>query len=118
MKKNADKSFTTEEICESTLHGEGGKSTVYRQVSALYKEGAIRRIMNEGSRTPSYQYVDTAAHCESHLHLKCKECGSLIHLSNQTSEILEERILSSSGFSVDTGTLIYGVCGECADKRI
>ena len=113
MKENADKSFTIEEICSGILHGEGGKSTVYRQVSSLYNEGLLRRISGEGARAPSYQYLDKSAHCDSHLHLKCKECGKLIHLDGELSCALERRILKTEGFTLDGGALLYGRCEGC-----
>lgn len=114
LSTNRDKSFSIEEICLEILPDGKGKSTVYRQISSLVKEGRLRRTNESNSRRIVYQYIDENSHCEGHLHLKCKECGTLIHLSRTASEILEDNILKSAGFSLDIGALLFGVCDSCA----
>ena len=104
--------YTTEEICRAILPDGKGKSTVYRLISKLVDEGALRKIADAKTRHTTYQYVHSG-HCAEHLHLKCKECGRLIHLSHDISERLEENIRSTAGFLLDGGALIYGKCENC-----
>ena len=105
--------FTAEEICERILDDGHGKSTVYRLISRLVEDGSIRRLSDGKTRRVTYQYLGCGG-CTEHLHLKCKECGKLIHLDDMTSHILEKRILKSEGFTLDGGALIYGKCESCS----
>jgi Fur family ferric uptake transcriptional regulator len=113
LSQHHHKSYTVEEICDNILTGGRGKSTVYRQISKLVECGSVRKISDEKTRHVTYQYVG-GEHCASHLHLKCKECGTLIHLDCATSTLLEEKIKDIKGFAIEVGSLIYGVCEKCA----
>ena len=112
MQSGGGQAFTIEEICAAILKDGGGKSTVYRLVSRMVDEGILRRIADGKTRRVTYQYIKFGG-CSEHLHLKCKECGKLIHLDGMTSHILEKRILKSEGFVLDEGALIYGRCEGC-----
>lgn len=114
LSSNEKNSYSIEEICKSVLPDGRGKSTVYRQISALVGDGSVRRMVTDKGRRVTYQYIDKNAHCDGHLHLKCKECGALIHLSRRISEELEENIKASAGFALDIGALLFGVCDGCA----
>ena len=113
LKKNDRQAFSAEQICHGILDGESGKSTVYRLISKLVDDGCVRRISDAKTRRVTYQYIG-AGGCSEHLHLKCKDCGILIHLDEVTSHILEKRILKCEGFTLDGGALIYGRCESCA----
>lgn len=113
LKQNNRQTFTAEEICHAILNGTGGKSTVYRLIAKLVDDGIVRRISDAKNRKVTYQYIGRGG-CQEHLHLKCKDCGILIHLDDVTSHILEKRILKSEGFTLDGGALIYGRCESCA----
>lgn len=107
-----EKEFTAAEICSNILNNGGGKSTVYRLISKLVDEGVLRRISDAKTRRVTYQYIHHG-HCAEHLHLKCKDCGALIHLDDDTSHILEKEIFKSKGFALDDGALLYGRCDKC-----
>ena len=112
LKRGRGQAFSIEEICAAILNDGHGKSTVYRLISKLVDEGEVRRIADGKTRHVTYQYIHSG-HCAEHLHLKCKECGKLIHLDGITSHILEKRILKSEGFALDEGALLYGRCESC-----
>ncbi len=112
FKKSASNTYTVEEICEQLLTDGKGKSTVYRIVSALVEDGVLRRISDARSRRVTYQYMGFG-HCSEHLHLKCKDCGKLIHLDDDISHLLENEILKLKGFALDEGALLYGKCDKC-----
>ncbi len=112
LSKNSGQAFTIDDICTRILNDGAGKSTVYRIVARLAEDGVVRRVHNGSGRSASYQYVNTG-HCSEHFHLKCNDCGRLIHLDDITSHILETRILRSEGFSLDGGMLLYGKCKNC-----
>ena len=108
--------FTVEEICERLLPDGKGKSTVYRLISQLVSEGTVRKISDAKTRHVSYQYIGSG-HCAEHLHLKCKDCGSMLHLDKYTSHSFERAVMKSHGFALDEGALLFGICGECIGKR-
>ena len=112
LKQGDGKAFTIEEICAAILQDGKGKSTVYRLISKLVDEGEVRRIADGKTRHVTYQYIHSG-HCGEHLHLKCKECGKLIHLDGELSCALERRILKTEGFTLDDGALLYGKCESC-----
>ena len=111
FKENKDIAFSLEEICERLTEGGRGKSTLYRQTARLVEEGFVSR-MSVGARKFVYQYMDKQ-HCAEHLHLKCLECGKLVHLDGDTSHALETSLLDAQGFSLDGGCILYGKCRVC-----
>ena len=114
LSSNSMEAFTAEQICQRILDGDCGKSTVYRLISKLVDDGIIHRIADAKTRRVTYQYVGSGD-CSEHLHLKCKECGRLIHLDGITSHILEKRIFKSEGFTLDGGAMIFGRCEICVN---
>lgn len=116
LAQNPDQSYTTEELAAALSAEYGadapGKSTVYRLVGKLVQEDQIKRFEPEGSRRALYQI--TGCSCHDHLHLKCTDCGRLIHMPEQASELLLREIFRSNGFSVNEHqTVLYGQCDHC-----
>ena len=111
FESNSDTAFSIEEICARLAKGGKGKSTLYRQTAKLVEEGYVSRIPT-GSRKFVYQYRDKQ-HCGEHLHLKCLDCGRLVHLNAATSASLENDLFSKEGFALDSGCILYGKCREC-----
>ena len=112
LSAHAGETYTLEEICDKILDGESGRSTVYRIVSELVADGCLRRISDGMTRHCAYQYIGDCS-CHGHLHLKCKECGRLIHLDEKLSHELESSLLSVGGFAIEKGTLLFGNCLDC-----
>ena len=51
---------------------------------------------------------------KEHLHMKCTECGKLLHMNNDVSKELLNEIFDLSNFSVDKETtVLYGKCKDC-----
>ncbi len=114
---NPQRALTLEEICAEVLYEGHGRSTVYRLVSKLTASGYVRRISDGKTRRATYQFIGTDA-CAEHLHLKCNECGKLIHLDSEISHALGDTLKKSRGFMLDEGTLIFGKCEDCAGGKI
>ena len=115
LKKNKDKSFSAEEIF-SALSADGVcKSTVFRRLARLSESSEIKRLTNSADRSVRYQFMDRE-HCSAHLHLKCSACGRLIHLDNDFTHLIEERIRTLKSFSIDMSALIPGLCSGCETK--
>lgn len=111
FKANSQNSYTVEELCCHVLPDGRAKSTVYRIVSRLCEEGLLEKVLDSNTGLISYQYMDGS--CHRHLHLKCKDCGSLIHLDEKISHLLFEELYENHGFSLDGGAMLFGKCRLC-----
>ncbi len=114
-----DKHFTIDDIC-THLSKDGiniGRTTVYRYLENLNKEGILQKfVMPQGDST-CYQYVGEHGNCNNHFHFKCEKCGTLIHTECAELNDIIEHIKNQHGFSFDPfKTVIYGVCEKCSSK--
>lgn len=122
LKEHREESFSVEALVDGmrTERGEESvpaTSTVYRLITRLVEEGEVRRFVKGHSRQFLYQIVDRE-HCHSHLHLRCMDCGKLIHLNEKISDELLDTIRSSSNFSVNEAeTVLVGACSQCARAK-
>ena len=111
LKDHRDETFSARQISDKL--SEISVSAVYRNLSALEQDGAVRRVSKSGSREVFYQYL-AAEECRSHLHLSCKRCGKTFHMDAKETEDLVERIAALDKFALDRSeTVLYGVCENC-----
>jgi Fur family ferric uptake transcriptional regulator len=93
-----------------------GKTTVYRHLDKLVETGQVRRYFLEGGGGACYQYTGGAG-CREHFHLKCENCGKLIHLSCDVLEDVANHVMKNHRFAINPlKTLFYGTCGNCLSK--
>lgn len=120
LSSNPDKQFSADEIAIklNELYTDApGKSTVYRLTSQLADSGIIKRFVKENSRGFLYQAANEA--CHSHLHLKCTECGKVLHMGHSLSEQLINDILGENDFAVQAdSTTLFGCCKDCKKGMI
>lgn len=119
--RNSDVAYSIEELTEMLRKEYGdhapAKSTVYRLIPHLVEEGRVRRFIKGQGRRFVYQAV-TCDSCHSHLHLKCVDCGRLIHLDCRVSDELIGRVRSVSDFSVsEEQTVLFGACADCKKSK-
>ena len=94
------------------------KTTVYRYLDKLTKDGLLMKYVSEKGNQTVYQYVEEDSHCENHLHLKCVLCGAIAHLDCTYMAELQEHISSEHGFSIECkNSVLYGLCQECSSKQ-
>ena len=118
LKEHAQDQYTIEEIIQK-MDGEHlpGKSTVYRQMDRLVRDGLVRRAVQGESRHFLYQFSG-GEDCETHLHLRCTDCGKLFHMGEKESQKILEEIRSLRNFSVDREkTVLLGRCGRCMKEK-
>lgn len=111
LKSNSSKAFTIEEI----ISGTGGKisqSTAYRLMTKLVEDGLVHRTVKGHSRSFVYQYVNDER-CEGHLHMKCTDCGKVYHLDSTTTAIIQNDIMKTTSFEIDSHTMLLGKCDVC-----
>ena len=119
IKLTAGKHFTADDIAEM-LDEKGqhvGKATVYRHLDRLLSDGEIKKYTLDGKVGACYQYSGENT-CE-HFHLKCVECGKLIHADCTFLDKLSSHIADEHGFVIDgTRTVFYGRCSQCSDRTV
>ena len=117
LRENADKAFTVEELA-TALGGEKGvgRSTLYRLLPKLVQSGEVKRFYKDHARTALYQAVG-CCHCDEHLHLKCTDCGKILHLNDDASAAVLRNVLRDSHFAIDEKqTVLFGRCAGCRKK--
>ena len=117
LEENGDKAYTIEELMvklsERYSDRPLGKSTVYRLMTRLVEEGSVKRFVRGNSRKFAYQIV-VGDHCDSHLHLKCTDCGKLMHLDENISNDVLNKVRAASDFFInEEETVLFGRCANC-----
>lgn len=119
LKENCERSYTIDEIVE-LLRAQGetvGRTTVYRYIESLSKSGQVRRFAEGGKKSATFQFMSNHEDCEEHMHLKCINCGKLIHLGCDFMNGVCGHIEQHHNFRVDNSkTTILGVCEDCFQK--
>ncbi len=87
-----------------------GQTTVYRTVKLLCEAGLAHEIhIGDGIAKYEVAYPD-----QHHDHIMCIECGTIIELSNNTIEELQQKMAAQHGFTLTGHTHnLYGVCPAC-----
>lgn len=118
LRSHPDEELSAEQITDALCGTQIGKSTVYRLISRLCAEGEILRTAGEGKKV-FYRYIDKKNACDLHFHLKCRDCGRIIHLECPRMEEFCKHIAQSHGFKLDPrSTVINGICEKCERKEI
>ena len=121
MQKTKDKPQNADDIYRGLCVGEKapGRSSVYRQLNELTVSGEVRRFRTGPAEEGFvYQYVGGGEGCDHHFHLQCLRCGKVEHLHCSFAETLQEHLMATHGFAVDSGcSVLYGVCADCRKKE-
>ena len=93
-----------------------GMTTVYRTVARLCEEGFLRRYAPQSTGEASLYQLNPCR--ESHLHIRCLDCGALAHLSCDVAHGFSDHLMDHHGFVLDEGqTVLYGRCEACETRR-
>ena len=89
-------------------------TTIYRYLDKLEKDGDVMKYVSEHGEKATYQLVERSHKCDSHLHLKCTDCGNVIHLDCHFMDEFAGHIASDHGFALQCkNSVIYGLCQSC-----
>ena len=102
---------TPDEICAEVQRSAPGVnlSTVYRTLELL-EELALVTHAHLGHGAPTYHAAGG-----DHLHLVCRDCGTVIETDVELADALVARLAEQHGFETDVAHFaIYGRCQECA----
>ena len=118
MNSNSEKAFSVEELYAEMekIYDKSeipGKSTVYRLIQQMTEDGIVKRTAKEHSRKFVYQ-IAGSEHCAFHLHMKCTDCGRILHMDDDDTLQLMAQVFEKNRFSVDKKqTVLVGRCCEC-----
>ncbi|MCR4615737.1 MAG: transcriptional repressor [Clostridiales bacterium] len=112
LEQHRDEPLSADRII--TLIGENAsRSAVYRNLSALEKQGLIKKTAASGSNKTLYRYVGSDE-CRDHLHLECSACGKTYHLKVPATNALINDVMQDANFQIDSSsTVLYGICEKC-----
>ena len=120
LEENKSASLTVDGVCRY-LEARGehiGRSTVYRRLEELCKEGVIRRFAPDMGKSVTYRYIGRECGPDCHFHLICTECGGVEHTHCHALEDLLLHMAGEHGFSIDEKkTVLYGKCSKCGGAR-
>ncbi|MBR1422417.1 MAG: transcriptional repressor [Ruminococcus sp.] len=117
LKENRSEAITVAQIVsamkqDTKIKKVPAESTVYRLIKKLVEDGTVKRTVKGCSREFGYQIADSE-HCREHLHMKCRECGRLMHMNDWNCQRMIEQMYEREGFYIDTSMVLTGVCREC-----
>lgn len=84
-------------------------TTIYRTLELLEKLGLVKHThLSHGS--PTYH----AAGEHQHVHLVCRECGTIDEVEPELLRPVADRLADERGFRADIGHVaLFGTCGAC-----
>ncbi len=119
MKNNINKRFTARDVLDG-IRCEGeelDRSTVYRNLERLCKEGRLVKFKDTDINAACYQYTEDNCLCHQHMHAQCSKCGKIFHIDNKMIKDMSDRMKSEYGIIIDYGkTVIACVCSSCSNK--
>ena len=88
------------------------KTTVYRNLRQLAKDGIIREV----SLPDGLERYDT--NTMQHYHFKCKNCGYIFDIDMEYLEGINDTVQGKYGFHVDEHDVVFnGICDKCYKKQ-
>jgi Fur family ferric uptake transcriptional regulator len=91
-----------------------GQTTVYRHLEKLAAGGLIRKYILHDGKSACYQYINDEKHCREHFHLKCENCGALIHVNCDFLDEISRHLFHRHHFQINMlKTVFYGTCKKC-----
>ena len=113
LSAHPDEMLSAQEIAEALREQSVSLSAVYRNLSDLEAEGAVRRNHQGAGRELYFQYLNASA-CKGCLHLSCTKCGRTFHMDPGEAKRLLDTVAATDGFAIDKAeTVLYGICQTC-----
>lgn len=95
-----------------------GKATIYRHLEKLAAQGIVQKYTLDGIAGACYQYQPGHTGCDAHFHLKCEQCGRLVHLDCEETQAFQQHVADTHGFHANySKTVIYGLCKDCQEEE-
>lgn len=120
FEQDSENTYSAKDIYSSLLE-KGEKvniTTVYRNLDLMTGDGVLIRFQDSKCEKAIYKFSGAGGHCRSHLHMKCVECGLVVHLNCHFMHEIEEHVKKEHGFTLMcSNSVIYGLCKNCESKK-
>ncbi|MFI3253799.1 MAG: transcriptional repressor [Eubacteriales bacterium] len=113
LSHHVDKELSAKKVAQDLLDSKLSLSAIYRNLADMEKEQLVVQCHKEGSREFYFRFVGVKE-CQESLHLSCRVCKEIVHISPEDSVKLQEQISQDFSFSLDLpNTVLYGTCRDC-----
>lgn len=119
FENNPDKEVGVHDLYEYLMEQEleMNLTTVYRNLDKLVEQGVVVRSVHGKKDQATYRYLKGREGCSHHLHLKCKNCGYIMHLDCGFMKEIAKHIEGDHGFMIDCKeSYITGLCAQCSEQ--
>ena len=89
-----------------------GESTIYRLMRKFTEKGIVRKSMDTQQRETFYVFASPPDQGPE-LYMRCRICGELHPMQTECCEQLLRQVCEQEEFTIDTDTVIAGVCKNC-----
>lgn len=116
VSQKREESFTAQEVYQQLVKDgiEVNITTIYRNLEKLVQKNVIVQFKSQNCAYSCYRVVDQSGTCHRHLHLQCKKCGKIYHLSGEMMEKISGYVRNEFNFDLDCpGSILTGVCEAC-----
>lgn len=108
--------FCVKDIHAALSHADISLSAIYRNLSAMKKDGIVRCLISEGKNDVFYQFVKSE-HCSNAIHLSCVECGKTFHMKSDVAALVQDELENEEGFQINKSkTVLFGTCKNCKNR--
>lgn len=116
FKSSPSSHYTAEEVCAALKDRGVSRSTVYRTLERLVREGEVVKYSLGKGVGACYRYCDRRRE-DTTYHFICTKCGAVEHLNCDMLDSLRSHLSSSHNLKIDRSlTVLYGTCGRCLGK--
>ena len=117
LKSQSQKHHTVDEI-EAHLKKQNipvSRTTVYRYLESLTKDGLAKKYFVKNGLSTCYQYIGNTT---ENYHFVCSQCGNLIHVTCEHLNKLLEHLEIEHHFQLDKHKItFYGKCNHCRKEE-
>ncbi len=112
FQEHPSESFTAKEIFAQLSGTDISLSAIYRNLSAMAKNGTVCCSTRAESHETLYRLAQQS--CCDTIHMSCIDCGEVFHMDKQAAEAVQRSLAASNAFCLNKSkTILYGTCRKC-----
>lgn len=120
IKEQSEKSFCASEVYSYMTNQKipVNLATIYRNLDRLTEQNILIKFKTANSDSYMYRAVKETGNCHTHLHMRCKVCGRIIHLEEHYSDEIIDYLKKKYGFELECDNSFFsGICINCKDME-